>query len=410
MLLLLLSALQVYSELVYFVEVARHGARGPSDFMPWDQGRWPYGESALTPEGMRQHYLIGKLLRSRYIKNLPFLSSIYKQDELLLVSSTKDRAYQSLQSQILGLYPNQTTSNKHATKYPPLDISESLFFNISQFIPAWAIVVNQVDPMLHSKDKCPDYEVYEKKRKNSKGNEKIIDKYIDEVRVVQERYNITEKDARKLIFKIAGSIRSNKFAGYDWDPVFDDKFVARAQELYMESKIYTGYTPDYVARFVGSDFWNDFIRQIEEVRNGEMKFKASIYSAHDTTLMSIFATLGMTLRIQPPFASIILLELHKENGNLYIQMFYNMESIELPGCPNEKCPIEKFLNYISRRVFEDTDKACKGLLKLKEESYTISIVDEEPPDFIIINSAIVIAEIVLFLVISYKKIGSASQN
>ncbi|OMJ68713.1 hypothetical protein SteCoe_33767 [Stentor coeruleus] len=410
MIFLLLSALQVYSELVYFVEVARHGARGPSNFMPWDQGRWPSGESALTPEGMRQHYLIGQYLRFRYITNNPFLSNTYNQSELLLVSSTKDRAYQSLQSQILGLYPNQTIPNRQFIKYPPLHVSENLSFNASQFIPAWAIVVNQIDPMLHSKDKCPDYDVYEKKRKNSKGNEKIIDKYAEEVKVVQERYNITEKEARKMIFKIIGSIRSNKFAGYDWDPVFDEKFVERSQELYMESKTFTGYSPDYVARFVGSDFWNDFIRQVEEVRNGQMKLKASIYSAHDTTLMSIFATLGMTLHIQPPFASIILLELHKENGNFFIQMLYNMQNIELPGCPNEKCPIEKFLNYISRRVFEDTDKACKGLLKLKEESYTISIVDEVPPDFIVINSAIVIAEIVLLLLVSYKKFISSSQN
>lgn len=41
-------------DLVYVIEVFRHGARAPEDFQPWDNSElWPDGPGSLTGLGMR---------------------------------------------------------------------------------------------------------------------------------------------------------------------------------------------------------------------------------------------------------------------------------------------------------------------------------------------------------------------
>jgi len=66
-------------ELKMVLEVFRHGARtAVANY--WDYNKyWDHGE--LTPVGMRQHYLLGKILRKKYIEDLKFLSPEYNYTE-----------------------------------------------------------------------------------------------------------------------------------------------------------------------------------------------------------------------------------------------------------------------------------------------------------------------------------------
>jgi Histidine phosphatase superfamily (branch 2) len=353
----------VNAEIVYFIEVARHGARSPTDFVEWDYGRWPDGLESLTPEGMRQHYLIGAELRKRYIIENQVLPPYFNSSLLYLVSSTKERAIRSLQSQLLALYPQ---TNDKLRVYPgvPISTQNTLDMNNYTYVPAFPIKIIIDDPMLHSKDACDNYKKYIKNRKKTKGYKEIFADYKDIVQIVQNRYNISQSDAEDLIGDIIGSIRSNKFAGYSWDPVFDDYFVARAQELYIKTKYYTGYSPDYIARFSGSYFFNDIIAQLENLKSGAMVRKGSIYSAHDTTLFSIFSTLGINLKKQPDFASVLLFEVVKEREIYYFRILYNMKPIISPGCTSALCPLDTFIKYIKTRVFENMEEACASIKDL----------------------------------------------
>ena len=59
------SVVQNPDEKIAFVfELVRHGARGPFDDHKIDE--FPVGEGQLTPEGMRQRYLLGRYNRKRY--------------------------------------------------------------------------------------------------------------------------------------------------------------------------------------------------------------------------------------------------------------------------------------------------------------------------------------------------------
>ena len=393
----------VLSEIVYFIEVSRHGARAPSTFMEWDTDRWPDGESTLTPEGMRQHYLIGTFLRQRYITDNPLLPQTYNSTLLYAVSSTAQRTQDSLQSQLLGLYP-YIPQELRVDPLPPVKVTGTYGVDYPYNVATFAINIFQKDPMLHCKDLCPAYDKYAKGRKASPGMKRILGEYSDILEVVEKRYGVSRADAEELIFDVIASIRSNKFAGYLWDPVFDDAFVERAQELYMRNKWYSGYSPDYIARFVGSDFFNDVNAQLRDVKSGKMVRKASIYSAHDTTLFSILASLGMFPVEQPPFATVMLFEVVKEGGEYFVRVLYNMEEIIIPGCALALCGIDTFIGYVEQRVFSDTKKACKGISTdaIKDEDVLEYSIENQ--EFTVFNTAVCLAEILILGYVIAKKL------
>ena len=86
---------------------------------------------------MRQHYNLGSMLRRQYVIDNPFLKSSYNHTEMDVVSTDYNRTLMSVNSFLMGLYP-ETTGFKLPEKVnkscllPPYagrtdDISESVF-------------------------------------------------------------------------------------------------------------------------------------------------------------------------------------------------------------------------------------------------------------------------------------------
>jgi hypothetical protein len=104
-LLLLLISTLVYSKIAFVNEVCRHGARAP--FLDESDTRFPNGDGMLTASGMRQHYLLGKQLATRYVSTEgeeKLLSEEFDPEEIYVRSTQVKRTIQSAESQILGLY------------------------------------------------------------------------------------------------------------------------------------------------------------------------------------------------------------------------------------------------------------------------------------------------------------------
>lgn len=106
--LILLIPLIHAQTLLLAIEYGRHGARhSGDDKYDWIKGR----RYILTEAGMRQHYILGQMLRKRYIDEKKLLSEHYTPEELLVNASYSTRTLVSAQSQITGLY-NLGTGNK----------------------------------------------------------------------------------------------------------------------------------------------------------------------------------------------------------------------------------------------------------------------------------------------------------
>ena len=55
---------------------------------------------------MRQHYLLGKAIRKRYVDDYKLLSPHYNHNELKVRSTLVDRTLMSAESHLAGLYEN----------------------------------------------------------------------------------------------------------------------------------------------------------------------------------------------------------------------------------------------------------------------------------------------------------------
>ena len=72
--------------MAFVFEFVRHGARAPLERKDLDL--FSVERSQLTPEGMRQRYLLGQYNRKRYTRDYKFLSEELVPDEVYMQSSS----------------------------------------------------------------------------------------------------------------------------------------------------------------------------------------------------------------------------------------------------------------------------------------------------------------------------------
>ena len=90
-------------ELSFVFELVRHGSRAPCEDQSLD--KFKVGEGILTPEGMRERYLLGRRNRQRYIDEYGLISEEYNPREFYIQSTNVNRTVQSGYSELMGLYP-----------------------------------------------------------------------------------------------------------------------------------------------------------------------------------------------------------------------------------------------------------------------------------------------------------------
>ena len=90
-------------QLSFVFELVRHGARAPIENRDLD--KFTVGEGILTPEGMRERYLLGRYNRHRYVDQYAFISDEFMPGEVYMQSTNVNRTMQSGYSELMGLYP-----------------------------------------------------------------------------------------------------------------------------------------------------------------------------------------------------------------------------------------------------------------------------------------------------------------
>ena len=69
-------------ELIFAFELVRHGARSPFEDIAMD--KFPVGVGELTPEGMRQRYLLGRRNRERYTETFNLIPTEYDPKQVYI--------------------------------------------------------------------------------------------------------------------------------------------------------------------------------------------------------------------------------------------------------------------------------------------------------------------------------------
>uniref|UniRef100_A0A8R1HN63 Acid phosphatase n=1 Tax=Caenorhabditis japonica TaxID=281687 RepID=A0A8R1HN63_CAEJA len=112
-------------QLVFVHTVWRHGDRSqdghlkndPVDASEWIKGGGGYGQ--LSPEGMAQHFHLGKKLRDRYMNKFKFLHPFYDSQQIYVRSTDSNRTINSALSNMLGMFTSN--DSRPGIDYPDIE-------------------------------------------------------------------------------------------------------------------------------------------------------------------------------------------------------------------------------------------------------------------------------------------------
>eukprot|EP00118_Oscarella_pearsei_P018027 m.182114 g.182114 ORF g.182114 m.182114 type:complete len:430 (+) comp39286_c0_seq1:23-1312(+) len=354
-----LSARQL--ELVSFV--FRHGDRSPVSTFPTDKHQvdaWPQGWGQLTQVGMLQHYELGEqLLKPRYMtkgKETYLLSSFYEREEIYIRSTDVDRTLMSAECQMASLYQ-------------PMERQVFLEGLNWQPTPIHTVPTSQ-DSLLRAYDvDCPRYQQLRKEQVNDPDYKKIVEKYQDLFVRTKKNTGIDFDLNPDNIYKIADPLFCEKQHNKslpDWltESDFQDLLTLNSYGIF---KMFDG---EEIRRLTSGLFIGEVLHNMELKVNGQLNgSKVFVYSAHDTTVAAILSGLGLFTgtSVQPPYASLVMIELYLEDSGSYtVEVYYHKgpdanapsELQILPGC-TPPCTIEKFKEFATPLIPEDFEKECQ---------------------------------------------------
>ncbi|KAK6738512.1 hypothetical protein RB195_020548 [Necator americanus] len=110
-------------ELVLVQAMWRHGDRSPTKTFktdPFQEGNWTFGGGGfgqLSPFGMMQHMMLGRLLRKTYV-DTGFLNRTYSSREIYVRSTDVNRTIISAISNLMGMYGQRDGGNVPGIDYP----------------------------------------------------------------------------------------------------------------------------------------------------------------------------------------------------------------------------------------------------------------------------------------------------
>ncbi|EFX74583.1 hypothetical protein DAPPUDRAFT_251804 [Daphnia pulex] len=316
----------------------RHGDRTPVRPYPLDPylnlTHWPVSWGQLTKEGKERHFKLGQLNRERYGD---FLSETYNPDEIYVRSTDVDRTLMNL---LLVL-------ESECPRY---------------------------DELLAQLNSSPDV------RKRMDSNKEMLD-YL----AVKSGLNMSEIDDIEYLYDtLFIEDRFNKTLP-EWTTKYfpspmkefsDFSFEMKAYNLEMQ-RLRGVATPKgmtlvviFLTRRCLSFISSSVVEHLGAYAQSKLtppNRKLFMYSAHDVTVATFLSALNIFNGIQPPYASMVLVELHEPKPNdFYVKILYknvsddgrNPEVLSLPGC-TRFCPLDKFFQLVQNATSDDIKVECK---------------------------------------------------
>ena len=399
-LILISLILKTSPELIKVIQINRHGARSAETFPKYlNQRFWGINEK-LTINGYRQHQLLGKYIKKKYI-DTGFISSIYNKNDFAIFSTPFQRTIFSASAFISGIFPDYVTKvnfHEEELNYFNNDIIPNSDFDIN-FKEINIEVLSYQENVLFNSWKC------KLNNKLIKEDSKDLNLYPDVIFISDDDLINTAnflraylklenkidkikkvKKARKFIKKV------NKYiTGYFYlfnikmEKIFPNKIV-KVIKSSLVNKWYNARLKDSkMLRLSSSAFIEKLIDIFSSgINNNNIYPKLTIYSAHNSIMANLFGNIFDEKYLRnminkclnnekyfqffvPPFASNVIFELHKIENNYFVQIFFNgniisnfpLRNTKYKG-KNNMYEFNKFYKALKMRIDKDWKKIdCK---------------------------------------------------
>ncbi|XP_008823310.1 prostatic acid phosphatase isoform X1 [Nannospalax galili] len=353
---LLLLSLCLHSvlakELKFVTLVFRHGDRSPIDTFPNDpikEASWPQGFGQLTQLGMEQHYELGSYIRKRYGK---FLNESYKHDQVYIRSTDYDRTLMSAMTNLAALFPPEGIS----------------IWNPSlpwQPIPVHTVSLSE-DRLLYLPFRnCPRFQELQSETLKSQEFQKRLHPYKDFIETLPSLSGFPGQDLFGIWSKVYDPLYCEDVHNFTLPFWATEDTMAKLRKLSELSllSLYGIHKQKEKSRLQGGVLVGEILNNMKSATQSQKYKKLFMYSAHDTTVSGLQMALDVYNGLLPPYASCHIMELHHEDGEYFVEMYYRNETqhepypLTLPGCAHS-CPLEKFAELLDPVIPEDWSEEC----------------------------------------------------
>ena len=428
---LLLSNLFIYinSETLFVFEHCRHGARGMKELKNDTdifKQKW-IGSEELSAVGLRQHYLLGSLMRNQYSQLLDWNN--YNTKDIFVYSTPTNRTIMSARAHLFGMFNNNNTKqlnkNQNEKSIPNYLRNKSKILNfinktlnnsyilpnkIPSEIPIHIIERKEKLFQFEKDDNCIGIEKQRDKNKkkksvknavesfNNKYGEKLV-KYLGEKKedYFKDLKNVQAIALAFIINKIDGRDLSEfqNETGFDLEKFYNDSMeilVQKSLEIQSgdDEKLIAFASSSVLLRFILS-----FIDKVVENDKKQKKIhdvpKFFLLSAHDTTIVMSSDLLNILFKSEkyfPSFATSQVYELNKENNEYYINFIFNGEKLKTVKYEYFKKTIEN-----EAWTLEETGYFCGFYKKIFNGWKTLTII----------FSILLLLAFILFIIMCLKR-------
>lgn len=324
----------VQDQLIFALDLIRHGARTATLDLPNASQPWTEGKGQLTALGMQQEYQLGLKLNQRYTVDNQLLASNYQANTIYIRSTDYDRTIMSAQAVLMGLYPLGTG--------PSLpDSTPALPYNF-QLIPIHTIPAAQDSALL-------------------------INIYASEISDLLHTYVYSRADWKAKSAELSPHYnRWGQLTGVTIEDMFDVISVGDTLHTYVTHdrplpsglskedaiKIIeaadwihaTLFKPQEIGDAVGKPALQKITEYIQQAVKHKTKTKFVLLSAHDVTLLGVMSALHAPSDSTPDYASDLNFSVYQSgSGNYYVKVSLNNKPVSIPGCNGNVCQLNQLM-------------------------------------------------------------------
>ena len=368
--------------LLCIVEFNRHGARTSKSLSSKTLSKVFGSNMILTPNGFRQHELLGQYMRQRFITNEKFIKEKYDENQFEIFSTPIQRTMQSAIGFIHGFYPNSIVKMNYqeSSELSQVINNDTIPLNIDSF------KYEEVPINVFSKSN----DIFHRIQCNYKG-EDLDDKIKGEVQKYKNGiYDLSKMNFTNIAIELGKFLNvdppedsndeeNGKYLEdlekylqsflYHYGKTLDDpnlsKEIVKVIRMKMINKKYFYRVEDSkYLRMLTSETFIQILKRFEQSIYDPLATKYTIYSAHDSNLMNIITNLIQNEKLLeytkkaiddqdifdflfPPYASSILFELYSFGDDYIVKINYNGKYLD------------KDLKYINVNNINDGTVNCE---------------------------------------------------
>lgn len=380
------------------IDLFRHGSRGPNDNR-WDP-TWDSSDcNELTAVGMRQHYILGKVIREEYTNRYGpnFLLSNLSMDKIYVRSTDVDRTIMSAYSHLYGIFEDDgfsyTSKLDTSASYPPfadsalvqeiaaeLKNTSPLPLKLAPF-PV-EMLPGGTDIVLQGEDCCRNF-----------GNWRNINVGSFEYSLMISRLQNTLDTLAGMGYPLNDWWTLNDFADtilvdqrenrtLPSNLTWDSELIQNITFLYNWGSVFTQFGQPIQMQTMSTTILNYILDLARASINGTSKLQLVLLSAHDDSLMQFLTPLGVVTSDciyinflhqrqnktipfpncqYPTFAADVRVEVFNISKP-YLRIYYDGAELFLCGKVGTYCSLEDFEDLVNTTTngttVEDYTRLC----------------------------------------------------